>query len=232
MQVSDLVLLGGAGGSAAEWAAVTALLGGRFRPLPVERGLGLGFEAEAARLAAVLDGMDGPVALLGHSGGAVVALEAAVRTAAADRLVLYEPPVLAGHEPYRLDGLAERMRRAIGAGRPDRAAAAFLRGAAGMSERQAAALRPALAGRATALLRGLEASHAYRFEPERFSRLDVPALLLVGSESLPHHRASIDALRRVLPRAEVVELAGQGHQALSAAPALVAGAIAPFLTGR
>jgi pimeloyl-ACP methyl ester carboxylesterase len=229
-----LLLLGGAGDPGGGWRRVVRHLGGRFSAVPVERAMGLGFEAEAARLAGRLP--TAAAAVLAHSGGAVVALEAALLAEAACPLVLYEPPVLAGHAPYRQDGLPALVRAGIVAGRPDEAVAAFLR-AAGLAEPELRALRASpgwdrLRASAPTFLRALDASQAYRFRAGRFRALRAPVLLLAGTRTAPLHRASVEALRQALPDATVRELPGQGHGALVAAPAAVAEAIRPFLAER
>ena len=230
-----LVLLGGAGDPGDGWRPVVRHLGGRFSAVPIERDTGPGFEAEAARLAGRIP--DGAAGVLAHSGGAVVALEAALLTGAACPLVLYEPPVLAGHPPYRQDGLTALVRAGIAAGRPDEAVTAFLRAAAGLAGPELRALRASpgwdrMRASAPTLLRGLEASRGYRFREGRFRALRAPVLLLAGTRTTPLHRASVEALRRALPDATVRELPGQGHGVLATAPAAVAEAIRPFLAGR
>lgn len=234
-QARELFLVGGVGSSSREWSGAVARLGPGFRGVPVERDPGAGMEVECGRLAGRPGGR--PASVLGHSGGAIVALEAALRAGPAGRvagLVLYEPPVLAGHDRYRQDALAGGMRSAIRRGDRAGAAEAFLRSAAGLSAGELEAVRGSprwagLAESAEQLLAALEASHRYRFRPERFRHLHLPALLLVGEASGPVHRDSVAALGATLPRARTVELPGQGHGALRAAPDLVADAIREFV---
>src|SRR5579862_1852602 len=65
-------------------------------------------EREFEDVAAVVDGIGGPVDVLGHSYGALCALEAARLTRHIRRLVLYEPPISAG-EPVYPAGMVERL---------------------------------------------------------------------------------------------------------------------------
>ena len=68
-------------------------------------------EREFEDVAAVVDAVDEPVTLLGHSYGALLSLEAALRTDNVHRLVLYEPPIRVGdHELYSEEVLAEMKR--------------------------------------------------------------------------------------------------------------------------
>lgn len=56
-------------------------------------------EREFEDVAAVINAIDEPVALLGHSSGALISLEAALRTGNIGKLILYEPPIsVGGHE--------------------------------------------------------------------------------------------------------------------------------------
>src|SRR6185295_2891815 len=75
-------------------------------------------EREFEDVAAVVAAIGEPVALLGHSYGALCSLEAVLRAKGVCKLVLYEPPVPAGLPIYppgsieRLEALLERCYRA------------------------------------------------------------------------------------------------------------------------
>jgi len=69
----------------------------------------------------------------------------------------------------------------------------------------------------------------YALEPERFAGLRVPALLLVGEESLPFYKEAAEALRTALPRSRISVLPGEGHDAAITAPALVLKEVIRFL---
>ena len=58
--------------------------------------------------------------------------------------------------------------------------------------------------------------------------VDVPALLLRGTESPQHLQDRLMALAAVLPHSTTVDLPGEGHNANMSAPQLVADAIARF----
>jgi pimeloyl-ACP methyl ester carboxylesterase len=228
------VLLHGAGGDHRAWDHVATLLADRFRLHAVDRAPGAGFTAEARAVARTVERLGSPVVVVGHSGGAVVGLEAALLTDVISRMVLYEPPVLAGAAPFRDDTLRRAMRALLAQGRRDDAAALFLRGAAGLGEQDLARMRrsarwPALAERAPGLLDALDASIRYRFRPERFAHLRTPALLLLGEHSSTLHRTSVTALLHALPSGSLAELPGQRHQAISTAPSLLVETILPFL---
>src|ERR1700738_3359572 len=60
-------------------------------------------EREFEDIVALVNSIDEPVFLLGHSYGALCSLEAARRTANVRKLVLYEPPIPTGIEIYPSD---------------------------------------------------------------------------------------------------------------------------------
>lgn len=65
-------------------------------------------EREFEDVVAVVESIDEPVTLLGHSSGALMSLEAALRTGNLRKLILYEPPVQVGsHELVSEELLAE-----------------------------------------------------------------------------------------------------------------------------
>ena len=78
------------------------------------------------------------------------------------------------------------------------------------------------------VVREVRTHDAYRFRPEGFSSLTVPALLLAGSESLPSDVKSTALLAASLPRARVVTMPGQGHVAMLTAPELFAAEVLGF----
>ena len=77
----------------------------------------------------------------------------------------------------------------------------------------------------------LDALGGYEFEASRFATLNIPVLLLVGSESPPPLREVTNALAHVVPNARVKELVGQHHGANLAAPELFVSEVAKFLEG-
>jgi pimeloyl-ACP methyl ester carboxylesterase len=191
--------------------------------------------AEVADVLAVAAAAAGERPLLvGHSSGAVVALESALAGPSALRgLVLYEPPVAVdrplGGEPLR------RARAALDAGDPDRAITIHMREIAAVPRLMVAAMRrvpPAwrtVRGHAAAQITDDEAIESLGVGLDRYARLDLPVLLLGGTRSPAHMRPRLDALAAVLPRLEeVVILEGQGHMANLGAPAEVARVIAAF----
>jgi pimeloyl-ACP methyl ester carboxylesterase len=172
--------------------------------------------------------------LVGHSSGAVVALESALADPSAFRaMVLYEPPV-AADEPLGGEAL-RRARAALDAGDPDRAITIHMREIAGGGRLMVAGLRrlppvwQVIRGHAAAQITDDEAIESLGVGLGRYARLDLPVLLLGGGRSPAHLRERLDALAAVLPRLEgMVVLEGQGHMANLRAPGEVARVIAAF----
>jgi pimeloyl-ACP methyl ester carboxylesterase len=183
-------------------------------------------------LRAVLDAVGEPVTLVGHSSGAVVALELARRDPErVRRLVLYEPPlpidVPLGGEA------AERMRALIAAGKDGPALALFMREMvrAPLWMRALVRLVFPLAGLtrfAAAQLADVDAVDAEARPVAEYAALALPTLLLRGASSPAHLRERVARLADVLSDARIVELP-TGHNAESLRPAELGRAIAEFV---
>jgi pimeloyl-ACP methyl ester carboxylesterase len=228
------------------WARVASALAGRFRVLRFDRwtyrdghaeASPTGAEAMAAEVGDVLAvaaaAGERPL-LVGHSSGAVVALESALAAPSAFRgLVLYEPPV-AVDQPLGGETL-RRARAALDAGDPDRAIAIHMREIAGAGRLMVTAMRrvppvwKVVRTHAAAQITDDEAIESLGVGLDRYARLDLPVLLLGGGRSPAHLRERLDALAAVLPRLDgVVVLEEQGHMANLRAPGEVAEVIAAF----
>ena len=105
---SPLVLIHGTSADHTRWRTVTPALEERFTVYAVDRrGRGASgdsnryaIEREFEDVASVVDSIDGPVNLLGHSYGALCSLEASLLTSKIRKLILYEPPIPVGMEIY------------------------------------------------------------------------------------------------------------------------------------
>jgi pimeloyl-ACP methyl ester carboxylesterase len=183
---------------------------------------------------AIASVVDGPLLLVGHSSGAVVALQSAL--AAPSRfagMVLYEPPV-AVTEPVGGEAL-RRARAALDAGHPEGAMAIHMRDIVGSPPLTAAIMRLlppvryAMRRYAAGQIADDEALESLGVGLDRYAGLDLPVLLLGGARSPANLRARLDALAGVLPRLDsVVIMAKQGHLATLRAPVKVAAVIASF----
>lgn len=231
------------GANSASWARVARYLAPRFRVLRFDRrpyrvpggaGPAETMQNEVSDVLAIAAFAGGPLLLVGHSSGAVVALEAALASPSAFAgMVLYEPPV-AVTAPLGGEALV-RARAALDAGDPGLAMQIHLREvvqAPGYLVRLLPLIRP-FWRRMTAFAAG-QISDDIALESlgvgiGRYAHLGVPALLLGGARSPEHLHVRLDALAHVLPRLEsVVILKGQGHIANARAPAKVARIIETF----
>lgn len=76
--------------------------------------------------------------------------------------------------------------------------------------------------------REVRAIDAFGGDLDRFNRLDVPTLLIVGQLSPAPLTAMSRRLHQVLPDSRLVEISGHGHEAYLTAPEAMAEAILPF----
>lgn len=186
-------------------------------------------------VAAVVDAIDEPVTLLGHSYGALCSLEAALRTDNLRELVLYEPPIPVGdHELYAEEVLTE-MRSLLEDGENEQALVLFLQEVAMLAPSQVDALRsapnwPARVKAAHTSYRETQAPATYQLDSDRLAEVTTPTLLLVGGESPPFFRDATKALDRALPNSRIVTLDGQGHVGMNTAPDLFISEVLAFIS--
>ncbi len=194
---------------------------------------------EAAPLEALF--ADGePMHLVGHSYGAAVALRIATTQPNRVRsMVLYKPTIwgtltqLCPRDPATLE---------IEAVRDDTVRLVHAQDIAAASERFAdywggkgawAAMpdkhRPKLMENVRQLGDGWHAAFTERWSPESLGRLEVPCLLLTGSDTTAAARRAHQLLHASLPRTTAIELQGLGHLGPMTHPERVDAAIEAFL---
>jgi pimeloyl-ACP methyl ester carboxylesterase len=184
-------------------------------------------------VAAVLEAVPQPVDLIGHSFGALCALEAVRAGAEVRRLVLYEGVPRDGRT-ISPDGLAERAHALIREGRPEAALDLVLaevehHGPAQLARDHRAPSWSASVAGIEVLDRELEVENPYRFVPERYAHLTAPTLVLAGAESTAPVRDDAQAVAAGLPDAQLTLLAGQRHGCLHRAPELFVDTVLDFL---
>lgn len=237
----SLVLVhGGFSDHQTNWQEVAPMLRDRFAVTAVARRgrgetsatTGHGIMDEAADVVAVLREIGEPVFLLGHSYGALCALEAAARYPAGVReLVLYEAPnpdIAPAEDVARLEAFGARADW-------DGMVQVFLDEVLQVPANDIAALRASpgweiWTSDAAASLHDLRAVVAYRFDVNRFRGLEMPVLLLIGGES-PRELYLTDALAAALPNARIHVLEGQAHEGMTTAPEQFVEAISEALLG-
>ena len=237
-----LLLVHGTTGTLRRWAPVLPMLESRFTVHAIDRrGRGASgdespyaIEREFEDVAAVVDAIGEPVHLLGHSFGAICALEAACRTPNLRKLVLYEPPIpTPGHEAFEPRTL-ERLQALLDAGDREGLLTVFFREINGMPAAQFEQFRSspmwqARVALAHTLPRELQAVQGYRFDPRHCRATNIPALLLLGGNSPPYFGAALELIAASLKNSRTRVLPGQTHVAMDTAPQLFADEVIAFL---
>jgi pimeloyl-ACP methyl ester carboxylesterase len=237
-----LVLVHGTSGNSLRWESVRPRLEEHFTVTRMDRrGCGrsgdsteYAIEREFEDVASVVNALDAPVLLFGHSYGAICALEAATRTDKLAGLVLYEPPVMEG-ESLTSPELLERLEVLLAAGDREGVIRTFLAEVPRVSpnEIEMLASTPAWPGRIAAahtLPRELRSVDAYRL-PDQVGKLSIPVLLLLGGDSPSVFGRANAALETILPNSRTVVMPGQKHVAMDTAPDLLVGAVLSFGLG-
>jgi pimeloyl-ACP methyl ester carboxylesterase len=239
-----LVLVHGTAADHSRWRPVLPAFEERFTVYAVDRrgrgGSGdsddYAIEREFEDIAAAIDSLGEPANLLGHSYGALCALEAALLTQNVRRLVLYDPGIeLAGEEIYPPE-VIERLEALLEAGDLDGVVATTMREVAGLPPEVVEHMRsqPVWQARVAAahtIPRELRAVKAYRLDPERFGELEVPTLVLSGGESPAALRKAAEVVEETLPDSRIVTMPGQGHAAMDTGTELFTSEVIRFVEG-
>ncbi len=238
-----LVLVHGTAADHGRWKPVLPALEERFTVYAIDRrgrggsgdAEGYALEREIEDVASVVDSIGEPVNLLGHSYGALASLEAALLTRNVHKLVLYEPPISADGAWRFPSGVIDRLETLLEAGDRDGVIATTMREVAGASPEVVEYMRslPVWQARMAAahtIPRELRAAEAYRYYPERFRNLGMPALLLLGGNSPASFEEGERAVNEALPDSRIVVMPGQGHAAMDTATDLFTTKVLSFLT--
>lgn len=235
-----------------QWRGLMDVLAPRFHVLaPDSYGAGkspewpsnrvISLRDEVALIEPVLADAGTPLALVGHSYGAAVALLAALANPGRVRaMALYEPTLFAlldaeSPAPNEAEGIRSAVADAglaIEQGHPDAAAERFIDYwmGAGAWAQTPDSRKPAIAASMVNVRRW---GHALITEPTplaAFRSLDVPVLYMVGKRSTPAAHGVARLLTAVLPQVEVLEFDELGHMGPVTHPDIVNDAIAKFLS--
>jgi pimeloyl-ACP methyl ester carboxylesterase len=239
-----LVLVHGTAADHSRWASVLPAFEQRFTVYAIDRrgrgGSGdsndYAVEREFEDVAAVVDSLGESAVLLGHSYGALCALETALLTRNVRKLVLYDPGIeVVGEEIYPHE-VIERLEALLRARDRDGVVATTMREVAGLPLETVEYMRsqPVWQARVDAahtIPRELRAVKAYRLDPERFGDLGVPTLLLSGGDSPAALRKAAEAVDEMLPDSRLVVMPGQGHAAMDTGTDLFTTKVLRFLEG-
>lgn len=237
-----LLLVHGTTADHRRWAGVSSRLEQHFEVFAMDRrgrgasedGRAYHLEREAEDVAAVVGAIGHEVFVLGHSYGGLCCLEATLLTDAIRRLILYEPPIPLG-TPIYPPGVPDRMQSLIDRGELEAGLELFMREVVEMPEHELARYRqlPMWANRieiVPTVPRELVLERSYSFHPERFARMNVPTLLMLGGNSPDSFRRIIEVLDATLPHSTVVVLPGQQHIAMDLDLDLFVGEVLRFLS--
>jgi pimeloyl-ACP methyl ester carboxylesterase len=173
-------------------------------------------EREIEDIEALIDAAGGKASLYGHSSGAVLALEAALRLGPkVDKVVMYDPAYVHDEvEKSQYHNLSQQVHQRLQEGKHAQALTTFLKGI-GMPKlfvyllrlmpgwRTMVALAPTLAYD-IALTRDLPPL-------ERAARVTAPVQLIVGEKSPAGIHDVAGQLTKAIPGATFIPLAGQDH---------------------
>jgi pimeloyl-ACP methyl ester carboxylesterase len=188
-------------------------------------------EREFEDVAAVVDRAGPETTVLGHSYGAMCALEAALLTGSMGRLILYEPSL---GKVAASSAVIDQLETFLESDARDELVAFFMAEVAGVSPEQVELMRAAPAWQARlavapTIARELRAERAYSFDASRFRQLRVPTLLLRG-ESSPEPFAEAEEMVKVaVPGCRFVVMPGQGHVAMDTGTELFTTEVLRFL---
>jgi pimeloyl-ACP methyl ester carboxylesterase len=211
---------------------------GRSPHWPSERIIHL--RDEAALIEPVLGRAGSPLALVGHSYGAAVALIAALANPGRIRaMALYEPTLFALLDaetpaPNEAEGIRNAVADAgvaLDAGNQDAAAERFIDYwmGPGTWKQTPEHRKPPIVASVTNVRRSAYALFTEPTPLEAFRSLDVPVLYMVGKRSTPSARGVARLLATALPRVELVEFENLGHMGPVTHPDAVNEVIEQFL---
>jgi pimeloyl-ACP methyl ester carboxylesterase len=243
-QGRPLVIVSGALFARERWQAVIPLLSVGRSPCVIDRrgrgrsgdGAVYAPDCEVADILAVLAALSDPVDMLGHSSGAILALQVAARVPPnLKRLIAYEPPVFFADSDCIAQDLPERLDALLAGGQTEAAVETFLREGPRLSETELNGLRGS--AHWSLLVRTLahtvpydaRLQRAFTADATELASVTIPTLMLLGSASPERMQSGAKTIAARLPNARTVELAGQQHGAMLSAPALFAAALNDFL---
>jgi len=239
----SVIVVGGALSDRSGGAPLAGLLSEGFTVITFDRrGRGdsgdaatYAVEREVEDLGALIVKAGGAASVFGHSSGAVLALEGAVRGLPITRVAVYEPPfIVDDSRPLLPEDYVPRLTELISSDRRGDAVELFMTAAVGVPAEMVAEMRgspmwPAMEAMAHTLpYDGAVMGDTMEGNPasmKRWASVKVPTLAMDGGASPEWARNAVRALVEVLPDAQHLTLEGQTH---AAAPEVVAPALERF----
>ena len=227
------------GTAPAAWGELPERLGSRHRVAAYDRR---GFMASPHAPVADLrrhaedarELLSGPTIVVGWSIGGVIALELAVRwPELVGGLVLLEPPLRIKRHPtvgMVRAILGAKARAAVG--RPEAGGERFLawalsrRDGSEDTDRLGPDYRERVRSCGRAIVRELDGGTGEHLDMDALRRVDVPTLVLRGTESAPELGAAAHRVVETVGSAELLDVPGSGHAIAADAPGAVADAVA------
>lgn len=233
-----VVIIHGALNSGEQWIPVATAMAEHYTSYVMDRwGRGgsesraeYSLEREIEDIVAVLEAAGPDTYVMGHSSGAIYALEAALSASVAG-LVLYEPPL---HIGRFVEDVLPSIRTAVREERFDDVVSIFLREEGQLPDSDLSALRETplwkpMVTLAAQSVKEWEELAGAGLRVERYRDVVVPVLLLAGTLTMDHPSFATQELETNLPDARIVMLEGQGHGANLEAPEMVAKEVINFI---
>ena len=241
-----IILVGGALSARSAAAPLALLLAARFTVFAYDRrGRGdsgdtapYAVECEVEDIDALIKEAGGTAFVLGHSSGAVLALEAAARGLAITRLALFEPPFIVddSRPPVPNDYVAQ-VNELVSAGRRGDAVEFFMTQAVGVPDDLVAQMRgmPMWAAMEKVahtlaydgkIMGDNMAGHS--LQANQWASVTIPTLVMDGGASPVWMRNAARALADILPHAQYHTVEGQMHDV---APEALAPVLVEFFRG-
>lgn len=190
-------------------------------------------EKEFEDLVSILESLEEPVNILGHSSGAIIALEASAKIP--DRVIklaLYEPPIPTGIPLYD-ENILRNIEKHIEDGNKEKALLVFYENVvkmpnADIEELRTSPLWNARVDLAHTIPREIMGFGKYRFDKSQFENFKPETLLLKGGDSPQIFHQAIDLLSSTLPGNQVFTMEGEQHLAMYTNPRVFDDAVMNF----
>lgn len=240
-----LVLVHGTSSDHTRWAPVLPALGMKFTIYAMERrGRGtsgdaptFAFEREFDDVVALVNSINEPVNLLGHSYGGICCLEALLRTKNIRKLIIYEPPLTSGlSKNAQTEEIDARIETLIEQGDREGALVVFSREIVKSGPPKDLTMMrldttwPARVAAAHTIPRERKAVKNYQFIGQRFQAVKTPTLLLLGGDSPQEAVTSTEMVKSALSTSQLSIMPGQAHNAMVTAPTLFNQEVIRFLS--